>query len=187
MARLLPLSSWNRVPVGRIEDLSDAVHGAGLRATQMTRGEVSGGIAFADLGGMVFTSGLIEGRVALAGPLSQSGVTIGIGLDLPPGTQHWLTEVRAGEVAIFHGGDEHDSLYQPGSLYAAVTFPAEALEAEAAERGFVLDRKCSGARGSTPAGSHPRSRRPFAPPSEGSTAGARSLLTWAPRAPCWTC
>lgn len=142
MARLL--SSWNRVPIGSIEDLSDAVHGAGLRATQMTRGEVSGGIAVADFGGMVFTSGLIEGRVALAGPLSQAGVTIGIGLDLPPGTRHWLTEVHAGEVAIFHGGDEHDSLYQPGSLYAAVTLPAEMLEAEAAERGFVLDGKVLG-------------------------------------------
>ena len=119
--------------------------GAGqLQATQMTCGEVSGGIAFAEFGGMVFTSGLIEGRVALAGPLSQSGVTIGIGLDLPPGTRHWLTEVVTGEVAIFHGGDEHDLLYQPGSLYATVTLSAEVLEEEAAERGFVLDRKVLG-------------------------------------------
>ena len=65
MARLLPLSEWNRLPIARIEDLRDAVHGAGLEATQMTRGEISGGIAFAETGGMVFTSGLIEGRTAI--------------------------------------------------------------------------------------------------------------------------
>ena len=144
MAQLLSLSEWNRLPIGRIEDLSDAVHGAGLEATQMARGEVSGGLAFAEAGGMVFTSGLIDGRVALAGPLSQTGVTLGIGLTLPPGARQWLSEVTTGEVAIFHGGDEHDSLYEPGSLYATVTLPMEVLEAEAAERGVVLDGKVLG-------------------------------------------
>ena len=40
-------TAWTRVPISRIEDLSDAVLGAGLEAMQMSRAPVTGSLAFA--------------------------------------------------------------------------------------------------------------------------------------------
>ncbi|MEO9778788.1 MAG: helix-turn-helix domain-containing protein [Sedimentitalea sp.] len=143
-------NTWAKVPISHIEDLRDAVLGAGLDATQMSRGDLSGGIAFSDVDGMVFTSGLIGGRVALSGPLSGEGVTIGVGLDLPAGTRHWLNEVETGNVGVYLPGDAHDSIYAPGALYATVTLTPERLEEEAAELDLVLDQRTLGGTGVHP-------------------------------------
>lgn len=144
LASFKPPSTWATLPITRIEDLRDAVLGAGLDAAQMSSGSLSGGIAFAQGDGMVFSSGRIEGRVTLTGSLSEQGVTLGIGLVMPPGTRHWLSEVESGEVGVFLPGDEHDALYPPGAIYASVTLSAERLEAEAATRDLVLDRRTLG-------------------------------------------
>jgi AraC-like DNA-binding protein len=145
-----PRLEWATVPVTRIEDLGDAVVGAGLEATQMSRGELTGGIAYAGDARVVFTSGLINGRVALTGPLSQAGVTLGIGLRLGPGTRHWLGEVETGNVGVYLAGDEHDSIYMPGSLYVTATLSADTLEELAAERDLVLDARVLGGTGIHP-------------------------------------
>lgn len=139
--------NWVHVPIGRIEDLSDAVYGAGLEATQMTRGVLSGSLAFTEKDGITCSSGFILGTVALKGPLSTSQITLGVGLNLTPGSWHWMQEVATGDVGVFHAGDEHDSRYTPGSLYATVTLDATRLEQEAASRGLVLDRKALGGTG----------------------------------------
>ncbi|GAB5375332.1 MAG: hypothetical protein AcusKO_17940 [Acuticoccus sp.] len=132
------------MPIGQIEDLRNAVLGAGLEATQMSTGALSGGMAFAQRAGMVFSSGLIGGRVTLSGSLSHDAITLGVGLHLPPGTRHWLHEAETGGVGIFRPGDEHDAVYPPGSIYASVTLSAEALEEEAAQRDLVLDASVLG-------------------------------------------
>jgi AraC-like DNA-binding protein len=139
MHSLPPYEGWTRVPISRIEDLSDAVYGAGLDATQMSAGDLSGGLAFSESDGVICTSGLINGRVALFGPLAQDMITIGIGLYLAPGTRHWLKEVETGNIGVFFPGDEHDSIYAPGSLYTTVTLTKEKLEEEAAQHDLVLD------------------------------------------------
>jgi AraC-like DNA-binding protein len=135
---------WTRISVSQIEDLSDAVRGAGLEATQLSGGQLSGGLLFSETGGILCSSGLIGGRVSLYGPLSQDMITLGIGLRLEPGTRHWLNEVDTGGVGVFLPGDEHDSIYTPGSMYAAVTLSADQLEQEAANEDLVLDRKILG-------------------------------------------
>ena len=140
-------NSWVRVPISRIEDLRDAVYGAGLEATQMSSGQMSGGLLFSQADGVVCTSGLINGRVALFGPLSPTMITIGVGLRLGGGTRHWLNEVETGNVGVFLPGDEHDSIYTPGSLYATVTLTAEKLEEEAAKDDLVLNRNIVGGSG----------------------------------------
>ncbi|MGY4472806.1 helix-turn-helix domain-containing protein [Bradyrhizobium sp. USDA 3364] len=142
-----PAETWTRVPLAKIEDLSDAVLGAGLEATQMSTGQLSGGLAFSETDGVVCTSGLINGRVALFGPLSQDMITIGVGLRLEPGTRHWLNEVETGNVGVFFPGDEHDSIYTSGSLYATITASAETLEREAAKEDLILDRHILGGTG----------------------------------------
>jgi AraC-like DNA-binding protein len=140
-------NGWSRVPISGIEDLSDAVRGAGLEATQMSAGRLSGGLAFNDDDGIVCSSGMIEGRVSLFGPLSSNWITTGVALKIGSGARHWLNEIEAGSVGVFLPGDEHDALYTPGSLYAAVTLSEEKLEQEAAKQGLVLDRRGLGGSG----------------------------------------
>src|SRR5262245_31615523 len=86
-------AGWSRRVASRVEDLSDAVLGAGLEVTQMSRGALSASLAFAERDGIVHSSGRIDGRVALVGPLSQDRPTLGVGLRLAPGSRHWLNEV----------------------------------------------------------------------------------------------
>lgn len=147
--------SWTRVPITRIEDLSDAVYGAGLRAVQMSRAPISGSLLFADHDGVVFSSGRIDGRVELIGPLSQSMVTLGLGVDLAPGTRHWMREVGSGDMGLFMPGDEHDALYFPGSIYAAVTLSAERAEEIGARMGRVIDLRKLGGTSVLPAHADP--------------------------------
>ena len=135
-------TAWQRISIGSIETLKDAVYGAGLEATQMSRGQLTGNLLFAERDGVLYSSGHIGGRVALLGPLSQECVTLGVGLDLAPGTRHWLTEVETGDMGVFGAGDEHDSLYEPGSLYATATLTYDRLEEIAARIGLVSTRAC---------------------------------------------
>lgn len=141
-------TGWTRIPLASVEDLSDAVLGAGLEVTQMSRAPVVGSLAFATFDrDIICTSGYIGGRVALTGPLSTNMVTLGLGLDLAPGTRHWLNEVATGNVGVFLPGDEHDALYTAGSMYAVVTLPADRLEEIAAQHDLVLDLKTLGGTG----------------------------------------
>ena len=142
-----PTEEWTRVPISSIEDLSDAIYGAGLEATQMAKGGVSGSLAFAVKNGITYSSGLILGTVTLTGPLSPSQVTVGVGLHFPPGSWHWMNDVTTGVVGVFHAGDQHDCQYTPGALYAGVTLDEDRLEEEAAREGLVLDRKTLGGTG----------------------------------------
>ena len=64
--------AWTRVSISGIEDLADAVYGAGLAATQMSRAPLHGSLAFAERDSVLYSSGSIDGRVALRGPLSES-------------------------------------------------------------------------------------------------------------------
>ena len=110
-------SGWTHIPIASVEDLSDAVLGAGLEVTQMSRAPVTGSLAFAALdGGITCTSGYIGGRIALTGPLSANMVTLGVGIVMAPGTRHWLNDVASGAVGVFLPGDEHDALAY-GSLF----------------------------------------------------------------------
>lgn len=124
--------------------------GAGLEATQMSTAVLSGSLVFAQSRGMICSSGYIGGTVALSGPLSLDKVTLGVGLEIAPGTWHWMNEVKTGAIGVFLPGDEHDSRYTPGALYAGVSIDADQLEEEAAREELVLDRKTLGGTGFHP-------------------------------------
>ena len=140
-------TTWTSVPVARIEDLRDAVYGAGLEATQMSKASLSGNLTFARCDDVLYCSGLINGHVALRGPLSSDLVTVGVGLRMGNGTRHWLEETTSGAVGVFHGSDEHDAFYTPGSLYATATLSLDRLEQLAADDELVLDRPVLGGTG----------------------------------------
>lgn len=135
------------MPISHIEDLRDAVLDAGLEAVQMNRGTVTGGLAFSRCREILFSSGRINGSVGLTGPLAENRVTLGIGLRIAPGSWHWQKPVADGSVGVFHGGDTHDSMYRPGSLYATFTLSLDQLEAEAAGHDLVLDKRTLGGTG----------------------------------------
>lgn len=136
--------AWSRATVRGIEDLRDAVLGAGLEAVQMSSGTVTGSLVFADLGGILYGSGSIDGAVSLVGPLSEKRVTVGIGLAFPGGCRHWHEDVATGGVGIFLAGGAHDARYRPGARYATATLSLERLEAEAARQDLVLDARALG-------------------------------------------
>lgn len=139
--------AWRSIPVTGIEDLRDAVLGAGLDAVQMSRGRIIGSLVFADVDGILYGSGSIAARVSLVGPLSDDRVTVGIGLAFPGGARHWHRDVTSGSIGTFLAGDEHDALYRPGARYATATLSRERLEEEAARRDLVLDRVTLGGTG----------------------------------------
>ena len=140
-------ASWTSVPIARIEDLRDAVYGAGLEATQISTGPLSGNLTFARRDDVLYSSGLINGQVALRGPLSSDQITVGVGLRMGGGTRHWLEQTASGAVGVFHAGDEHDALYTRGSLYATATLSLDRLEQLAAGDELVLDRPVLGGTG----------------------------------------
>ena len=144
------MESWTNLPIRRIEDLRDAVLGAGLEVTQMSTALLSGDLAFAGDDDVLYSSGLLNGQVALRGPLSEGKLTIGVGLRMGAGTRHWLEETVTGSVGIFHAGDEHDAFYTPGSLYATATLSVQRLEELAEEEHLVLDRRTLGGTGIHP-------------------------------------
>lgn len=142
-----PARGWSLFPIARIEDLEDAVLGAGLDAVQMSRAPIAGSLAFASHEGVTYSSGSLDGHVMLTGPLSESLVTIGVGLRMSPGTRHWFNEVPSGAMGVFLAGDVHEALYTPGSLYATATLTLDRLEQIAAEDDLVLDARQLGGTG----------------------------------------
>ena len=138
---------FTRVRIASLEDLRDAVYGAGLSVTQLSGAPVTGSLVFSVDDGLLFSSGFIDGRVVLKGPLSERMVTLGIGLQIGAGSRHWLNEVATGDVGVFMPGDDHDALYAGRSLYAAVTLSGDRLEEEAARAGLVLDSRRLGGTG----------------------------------------
>ncbi|WP_230279807.1 AraC family transcriptional regulator [Croceicoccus sp. Ery15] len=143
-------STWARASIDSIEHLQDAVLGAGLEAIQLSRGRMRGSLAFASHDDITYSSGRIDGDVVLSGALSETMVTLGVGVVLAPGSRHWFREVESGGIGVFLGGDAHHAVYTPGSVYACATLPADRLEGIAAEMGLVMDNSQLGATGISP-------------------------------------
>jgi AraC-like DNA-binding protein len=141
---------WSLVPISCVEDLQDAVLGAGLDTVQLSRGPMHGSLAFAMHDGMLFSTGVLNGRVSLTGPLSNTMTTLGLGITMTPGSRQWLHELGSGGVGILRAADTQEANYLSGSLYAAVTLHADQLEEIAADRGLVLDAKQLGGSGLSP-------------------------------------
>jgi AraC-like DNA-binding protein len=151
--RPLKAGGWQRAAVESIDDLRNAVLDAGLEAMQLSRTPITGSLLFLAGDEIVLSSGLLESRVGLRGPLSDRGLTIGFGLRLGEGSRHWLRDVETGGVGIFRGGDEHDALYGPRSLYLAMTLSEERLITEGERLGLIIEEQALRS-----SGIHPRSQ-----------------------------
>ena len=139
--RKQPAQFWQRFDINQIEDLGNAVLGAELEAMQMAGPPAQGSLAFAAHGGVIFSTGLIKGRVSVTGPLSRDALTLGIGLRFGPASRLWLNPVADGDVGVFLPGEACDALFGEESLYFAASLSEEALQKEAASEDLVLDRR----------------------------------------------
>ncbi|MDV7145949.1 helix-turn-helix transcriptional regulator [Tropicimonas sp. TH_r6] len=138
---------WNHATLRHIEDLSDAVRGAGFQVVQLTRQTVTGSLVHRDMDGILLSSGRIGGRVTIGGALSEDKISIAVGLRIAPGSQLWHQDIRTGVVGVFRPGDVHEAQYLPGSLYVTATLTMDRLEEEAAKIGLVLDDRQLGETG----------------------------------------
>ncbi|MFD0981614.1 hypothetical protein [Tropicimonas aquimaris] len=145
-----PLSQrceWHKAPITCIEDASKIRFLSGLEVLKLRRGPIVGSISFAEINGLKFSYGDIEGSFAVKGPLSDSDVTIAVGLQFPHGARHWFEDIANGSVGVYHPGDEHTAHYNLAAKYGTVSLGYDQLEEEAAKVGLVLDRKGLGATG----------------------------------------
>ncbi|MGI6853304.1 helix-turn-helix domain-containing protein [Mesorhizobium sp. 1B3] len=114
--------------------------GANLDAVQMAGPHLRGSLAYSVAKGIIFSSGLIEGKVALSGPLSADAITLLVNLRAGLGTLFSLHQADAGDIAILHPGAHLDAHYGSGALYFAATLSARKLAEEVAHHGVVFDR-----------------------------------------------
>jgi len=146
---------WQRFNIDRLEALGNAVLGAELEVVQMVGPPAHGSLAFAARDGMIFSSGLIEGRVSVRGLLPRDALTLGVGLRFGPGSRLWLNAAADGAVGVFLPGAACDVLFAGKSLYFAVSLSRERLEKEATRENLMLDQNAIGRTGLQP--------RPIAP------------------------
>lgn len=132
---------WHRFDIRQIEDLANAVFGAELEVTQMAGARIHGSLAFSARNGVMFSSGWIQGNVAVTGPFSHDAVTIGVGLRVGTGSRLWLNTIRSGDVGVFLPGEQQDGFYTKGTLYLAATLTAERLREQAARECLDFDMK----------------------------------------------
>ncbi|MFK0273273.1 helix-turn-helix domain-containing protein [Ensifer sp. NPDC090286] len=132
--------TWQRFDIRRIEDLSNAVFGARLEATQMA-GPPQGSLAFAAGNGIIFSSGRIASKIALTGTLSDDAVTLAVGLPFAPGSRLFLDRAGSGDVALIRPGGTLDAVLSVGSFYLAATLPEELLHQAAARNGLQIGRR----------------------------------------------
>ncbi|MFV8170262.1 helix-turn-helix transcriptional regulator [Mycolicibacterium peregrinum] len=127
--------------ITQLEDLRNAVKDAGLSAFQMSREPPRGSLIHAADGGVAFSSGRFDSRVQIRGPLSADGISIAVGLRIPPRNRLLMREIDSGVVTMFRPGDEHEAFHDVNALYAVVTLSEETLESEAERHGLRLSPK----------------------------------------------
>lgn len=140
LAADLTEENWQRFPIRRIEDLRNAVLGADLEATQMTGSCLRGSLAFCASRGVVFSSGLIEGKVAVRGALANDAVTVFLCLRLGSGSRLWLNAAHDGDVGVVLPGEKHDAIHAGRSIYLAATLTEDRLRNAGKRGGMCFDR-----------------------------------------------
>jgi hypothetical protein len=132
---------WQRFDVLRIEDFENLVLGASAEAIQMDRAPVRGSLAFSARDGVVFSTGLINSRIAIRGQLSQDAISLVVGLRLGSGSRLWLNEVRGGGVSVVLPRETFDALFTSASFTIPATLSVVRLREETSRLGIPLDRR----------------------------------------------
>lgn len=142
-AKAIPVANgaWHRFEVRQIEQLRNAILGANLDAMQMAGPCLGGRLAYAAANGIIVSTGFIDGKVALYGPVHIDGVTILVNIADRRSTLFLLDRTGAGDIAVLQSGACLDAQYPPGALYFAATLSQRKLAEESSQEGVVLDRR----------------------------------------------
>ena len=130
--------AWQRFDIRRIEDLKNAVLGAELEAIQMAGPPLRGSLAFAAEGGIVWSSGRLEGNVLLRRTRPDNTVTLGILLLAGRGARLGMRPARDGTVGMSFPGGGQRAYLTAGTLYLAATMTRERLERTAELAGLPV-------------------------------------------------
>lgn len=136
--------TWQRFPVRRIEDLRNAVLGADLEAMQMAGPSPSGSLAFHASRGIVFSTGLIDGKVGLRGALTEDAVTLMLCLTLGSGSRLWHDKAKVCEAVVVMPTGDFDAIFAGRSAYVAATLTEDRLRSEIVRPGYWCDHGTSG-------------------------------------------
>jgi AraC-like DNA-binding protein len=128
--------AWQRFDLRRIEDLENAVLGAEFEAIQMAGPLVRGSLAFATEGGIVWSSGRIEGNVLLRRTRPDDTVTLGILLVAGRGARLGMRPALDGTVGMSCPGGGQEAYLTGGTLYLAATMTRKRLERTAERAGL---------------------------------------------------
>ncbi len=142
-------SPWHRIEISQVEDLSR--RGAWCRNGSYTDGRVARCQEphFFRAGWRDIQRRLYRRPCGASRPSLPGHSFFGAWPLVPGSSWHSFTEVKTGDVAIYHGGDEHDSLYAPGSMYAVATISPISSSKKPERNGMVLDRAALGGSGFT--------------------------------------
>jgi AraC-like DNA-binding protein len=128
--------AWQRFAIHGIEDLANAVLGAGIEAVQMPGPRLRGSLAFAASDGIVWSGGRIEGSVILRGVLAPDVLTVAVLLRAGHGSRLWMRPATDGSVGVIPAGGALDAYLTDGTSYVAATLPVERLAREAWRAGL---------------------------------------------------
>jgi hypothetical protein len=95
------------IPISGIETMQEGVKGAAVEPTQITSGELTGSLTFADLNGGMLSVGRLQGDVRIRGSLSDEHLTLGMLIKATGKTMLWSAETQAGSASIIPANQTH--------------------------------------------------------------------------------
>jgi AraC-like DNA-binding protein len=110
---------------------------------QMAGPHLEGSLAFCALNGVIFSSGWVEGNVALSGSPSQDLITLLVNLRARQRFLFSFNEIGAGDVAIIPPGRSIDARIAPGTLYLATMLSVQQLAKQVADADLMIDQSIS--------------------------------------------
>ncbi len=116
-----------RHSITSVDGIRQAVASSNFEVDQLSSDAVIGKKMFADIGGVVLSSGRFSGDIRAKGVFSSRDLSFGILLEEGSGCRHWFREARQDDTGIFPAGDEHDAIYHSHASYAAVSLPEDRL------------------------------------------------------------
>jgi len=119
---------WQRFPFTQSEKLGNAIFGGGLEAVQLSGPDFGGSLAYHARDGIVFSSGLVLGKVEIRGRLPQDTFTFGLIVQAESGSGFWLNRVPDGTVGVLAPGSDVDAILTCPTLYITASLTREHLE-----------------------------------------------------------
>jgi len=121
--------SWSieTVDIKGPEDLREVTRGSDVEVTQLKPGKFQGSIRHIGIGNLEISLGQFNCETRMRGALQHDGVVLGTVLNSAGRVTLWGQDVLPGDVGVFPGGVEFDSIHSGGEAYLTVALDLPAL------------------------------------------------------------